>query len=265
MIEGAITAPDGIGLAAGMLVAALAVIPGIVIGTATCSLLLLLLGADPRGALGAAVRSWRDDPERAALFAARCAFVGLALLAWIGSAYHLAGYSRATFHHMGLASVLLVVLVAGVALVLWLVANAAARALAPLLARLPRRALVIGALCSPMIAPAVGAVMIAASPTDGSGALGFLGLLKADELELGYVGLAALPALPAAAVLLATTRARARWFAPLWLFLLSGALALTIAKGTEVERDPAVEASVAQDAPLGRRYLALVRDLLGTW
>lgn len=261
LVEGALSAPDGSGLAAGLLDAGLATVPGLVVGSLAAIGLHLILGADPLRALGDLADAWRNDSDRAAGFTARSTAIGLALLAWATISYHLTLFSFATFHHMGLTALLLVALIAGSGLVLWLIAAAAARALTLLLTRLPRRALGASAPSSLLLAPAVAALMIALSPVDGSGALGFLGLLKREELELGYLGLLALPALPAVAALALTARSGARWIAPACLVVLVGSLALTAKVGLAFDGDPDAALAVERDAPLGRRILPLARGL----
>jgi arylsulfatase A-like enzyme len=261
LIEGATVAPSGSRLAAGSLDAGLSAISGVLVGLAVVAALTSTLGTDPWRALREALKAWRDDPERASTFAAKSATLGLALLVWIGVSFHLATYSLATFHHWGLTALLLIVLLAGIAILLTLIALAASRALAPRLARLSPRAAGALAPLSLLLVPIVAVVMIAASPVDGSGALGFLGLLKRQELELGFLGLAALPALPASLVLVVTTRGRARWIAPACLLLLAGSLALTFRSSTAFDEYPNAALAIEQQAPLGRRLLAAAREV----
>lgn len=261
LIEGAASAPAGSGLAAGALAAGLAAIPGVAVGLITVVALALTLGTDPRSSLRDTIAGWRDDHQRAARFTARSATLGLALLAWIGVSFHLTTYSLDTFHHWGLTALLLIALLAGSALLLALVALSAARALIPRLARLSPRVATALAPLSLLLVPVLAAVMIALSPVDGSGPVGFLGLLKREELEIGFLGLAALPALPAALVLMVTTRGRARWIVPACLVLLSGSLALTFRASKAFDSDAEAALAVERDAPLGRRLLALARGM----
>ncbi|MBW2276988.1 MAG: sulfatase [Deltaproteobacteria bacterium] len=261
LIEGAGSAPDGAGFEAGLLTAGLAAFPGLAIGLATSATLLLILGADPLRSLRETYQGWRDNAERASSFAARSATLGLALLTWIGCSFQLTTYSLATFHHWGLTALLLTATLAGAGLLLALVARSISRGLTPRLARLEPSTLLALAPLSLLTAPVVAAVMIAVSPVDGSGALGFFGLLKREELELGFLGLAALPALPTALVLVVTTQRRARFVVPLCLLLMVGSLVLTYRASTAFGDDPDAALAVEQDAPLGRRLLAVARGL----
>jgi len=261
LIEGACSAPAGSRFAAARLAAGLAAVPGVAVGLATVVAVLLVLGRDPRSALAETIRGWRDDRARAARFAARSLTLGLALLVWIGISFHATVKSLATFHHMGLTALLLTAALGGSALLLALAAIAAARALAGRLARLGPGALFALAPLSLLLLPIAVTVLIALSPVDGSGALGFFGLLKREELELDFLGLAVLPALPAATVLLATTRRNARWIATACLVLLAGALSLTAGASASFDADPAAALAVEREAPLARRLLPLVRGL----
>jgi arylsulfatase A-like enzyme len=261
LVEGAAAAPAGSRLAAGLLDAGLQAVSGTIVGLITAVATALVLGGDPRARLADLRAAVSKDRARASRFVAKAATLSLALLVWITAAFHSSAFSLRTFHHMGLAALLLTVVLAGAAVVLWLVAVALARWLAPRLRGLDGRLLTGLVPISLLVAPVTAALMIALSPTDGSGPLGYLGLLKREELELGFLGPLAITAVTAIAAALLTTRSRARWLLPASLLALAAGLALTVRAATGFDTDPDAALAVETQTALGSRILTRARAM----
>jgi len=261
-IEGAAAAAGtGSLVSAGILGAGLGAIPGLIVGLACAGGILILAGARPGEAAAGRLRALRSSPDAAAASLAGSLAAQLGAAAWAVLVYHAARISLGAFHHMGLAALLLTAVAIGAAGLIGLAARAASKAAAPVLARvIPHRRLLSVALATLALPAAVLAVAITLSPVDGGGALGFLGLLRREELELGFAGLLLLPALATASAVI-FAGARAARLLPALAFVAGSGLACTCLAATRYYDDPAATYAVERSAPLGGRLIAVARRL----
>lgn len=233
--------------------------------------LLVLLATNGAGGWDTALEGWprlRREPAAAAAVAARVLAFTVAGTALAAALFHGFRLGITAFHHPGLAALLLTAATFALVVGFLVAARAAVRALERRLLRLPDRALLALGPTSLAVPPVTVALLVLLSPDSGEGALGFLGLLKREELELAHVALVAAPVPAAVATCLFARRRLARGIAPplalvLALFLLSGAalsgfgrLALRW-EGLSPEAIAAIEGR----APLARRLLELARKL----
>lgn len=262
-VEGLSSGSAGSRLEAALLDAGLLALAGLGSGLLVIASFPLLFGANPLEKASSWFRANGTSHSRASRALSMSVLLQVAALVWLAAAFHAARISLGAFHHMGLASVLLAIALPLAAFGLWLVSAAAAGPLGRAVERFttPRSAS-LGAAVSFLLFPAVVAVLIISSPVDGSGPLGFPGLLKRDELELGFLAWALAAPIAGLATLVLPARFFTRKFIP-FPFALAGvglALTLTCATGFDDNRNAAY--SVETETSLGRRVLAFGRAML---
>lgn len=267
-LEGLLSAAAGGCIGAALGAGSFGGIAGAVTGLFTS---LALLAVDGAGLLDAAIRGWprlRREPAVAAAVTARIAVFTAAGVALLAVLFHGARFSATAFHHAGLAALLLTAAIFGLLALFLLAARAAVRALEPLLCRLPGKVILASGSGALAVPPAVFALLVVLPPDSGEGLLGFLGLLRREELELAHLGLLAAPVPAAAAACLFAHRRRSRRAPPplpliAVLFVLTGAsLAGFVHLATSWDTlPPAATETIERRAPLASRLLGLARRL----
>lgn len=260
--EGFLGAGVGHRIQAAVFDAGLLAMLGLLVGTAMTAFLFLVLPKDPLGRVRAYLADLRGDGPRSAAVFARSAALQTAAIAWLAVTFHAAKASREVFHHMGLAATLLTVALPLFALALWHTAISISRPLGRLLGSLvpPRPAYLLAAF-SPLLLPLLLAIMVATSPADGSGPLGFLGLLKRDELEISFMALALPSIIACAASVLLITGSSAR-AAVVTSFALAGlGIAAFLGSATGLQSNPAAAYSIERETGMGSLVLAGARRI----
>ncbi len=265
LLEGLAVAEPGTRLETAFGAAGLSGIAGAATGLAT---LLVLLAVDGAGAFDALVSGLRALRRReagvAAAVTARVAVYTVTGVALAAAVFHGTRFSAAAFHHAGLAALLLTAAIFALLVVAALAARALVRVLEPILLGLPGPVLGAAGIGAPVLPMAILALLVLLAPPNGEGALGFLGLLRREELELAHIGLAAVPmAAAAAAFLLARRGAGRRTLAAVIAvaFVLLGVAAAgfgRLAWGFD-DLPPTATEALASRAPLARRLLGLAR------
>lgn len=260
-VAAAAIAPAGDRLAALLLGAGLVAPLGLAVSLASVGGIAFLCAADPAARVRALLESWRSSPPEAALFASRAVAFGIAAIAWLTLAAHAVRIGRQAFHHMGLAAMLVTGALLAAAAVLWLLASAAARAAARVTARRVRpKLLTAAAPLALLVAPALLVALYAAAPLAGTGALGYLGLLKREELDLAFLWPLGAAAILAALGFALTSRRAAPALAVLLFASFGASAAGAIAAG---RGDPggALFASVEAGGGLASASLGLLRRI----
>ncbi len=249
-------------LTAGALDAGLVTVPGLIAGLLAAAGIFLLAGADPMRRLKEIQKRLATDPDFAALFTTRSIIAQLAGFVWLTAAFHAGRISFATFHHMGLAALLLTVGLIGLGLCIFVVSQALCRAVAPMLARIvPGSAMRILAVASIFLAPILLTGIVVLSPVDGSGWFGFLGLVKRDELEIGHVLLMFVPVLAAGAAFVLTSSRSARRLIPVVSLITGAGLAGAFMAALQFDSGVDACAAVETDTALGGRILPYARGM----
>ncbi len=260
-LEGAVSAPDGAAFDAGLLCAGLVAPIGFLVGVVFIGLTTLTFGSDPLAAWNSFRLRMSKEPSYGSSLSAAFLCYGFALLLFIAATFHIAHGAMSAFHHMGLAALLVIGVLTGFGVGLLIASKRLSVFLAHKLARLQKPATILLAVVSVLFVPVVLILAIAISPVDGTGWLGFAGLLKRDELELAYLGWLLIPWTAALASFITTHPRRPFWLVPA-LFLLGGiSLGATTIAALDFDRWPDAAQSIEQNTGLGRRALALARKL----
>ncbi len=167
----------------------------------------LLLGDEPGQRWHALswMRARRDGASER--FASWMLAYSFSLLALFVLAYHIAHVAVTRFHHPGLIALFIAFTFVGTTVVLGMAAHRGRFVLEGWLARKfssERRRQI--SLASPFAAPLVVVIAFLVSSKQGGGVLGFLGLLKREELELGFLVWAGIPPVAAALYYLLSIR-----------------------------------------------------------
>ncbi len=249
-------------LATGILDAGLITIPGLIAGLLAAVGVSLLTGADPLQRLMEIPKRLRTDPDFAALFTVRSILAQLAGFVWLTAAFHAGRISLATFHHMGLASLLLTVGLIGLGLCIFVVSQALCRVAVPVLARIvPGSTMWIPALASIFLTPILLTSFIALAPVDGSGWFGYLGLIKRDELEIRHVLFMSVPFLAAGAAFVFTSNIRYRRLIPVVSLITGAGLAGTFTAAFQFDSSADACSAVETETALGGRILPHARGM----
>ncbi len=224
--------------------------------------LLLVLGNAPLGRLKALPWPHPSTDEAAARWAAGCVTIGLGALTFVAGAYHLSHFALSRFHHPGLTALFIAAAVTVLALgITAAVLRGTAGGARLLLRRATSRQLLFLCRGTPFLIPALLLIAVAVSPVDGTGVLGFAGLLKREELELAYLFWGLLPFLSIVCTYLFVSR---RYLVATIIIagVMSGvgigAFVLAMARDAAFDGEAA---AVQQRLPLGGRLLAAARGV----
>jgi choline-sulfatase len=255
----AMSAPAGSRLVVALLGAGLVVPFGFAVSVASVAGISLLFAADPAASFRGVRFRWSASPADAARFAAFATAMGIATIAWLTLAVHAVRLGRQAFHHMGLAALLVTGALVVAAALLWLLAAGAARFAAPLLARrLSPNLLAVLAPLALLVAPAIAGVLYAAAPVGGGGILGYLGLLKREELDFAFLWPLVAAALLAALAFALVSRRAAPVLAVV-VFAAFGASAGTAISAIRGGPRTAIYASIEAGGGLASLSLGLLR------
>jgi choline-sulfatase len=228
---------------------------------AAVGLIWLAFGPDPLERWRGIFERFVKEPDTAARFASRSLAFGSALLIFAAIIFHLSQEAMTTFHHMGLAAMLLVAVFTGTGLFLLLVGARLARILERLLGRMPSGSLRVLAALSILECPGVLLVACALSPVDGSGLFGFMGLVKREEIELAFLAWAILPLLGSSLTFLFLSNKLVRWILPASVLGCAvGFGALSVA-AFEMDSYPKAALAIEENAGMGKRLLSTLRAL----
>ncbi len=234
---------------------------GLLVGLACIGLMVLAAGFDP-------LSTWRFFFQRQdngkdtleSLASGALAAVPFVLF-FVIATFHLAHVAMSAFHHMGLAALMILFVLAGLGLGLWMTVGLITRMITPRLESLSHHTLIALIVTSVLLVPATLFIAILASPVDGSGWLGFLGLLKRDELELAFLGWTIPIAAATVGMFVTMHKRHVPWLVPA-LSLGSGiALGATVIAATAFDNAPNAGLSVEHETELSRRILSIARKL----
>lgn len=258
-LEGGFAATGGHVPRAGMLGAGLFAPLGAVIGLVSVGFLFLLAGGDPIVRLRSLFKPDEEKGPGLDGVGAHVLVFGAELLVLVLASYHLAKMSMAVFHHMGLASLLMLLMLGGLGLGLFLVGVRAAKGIKGWLGRLSKGWLWVWVVASMLFVPVVLGIGIFLSPVDGSGTFGFLGFFKRDELELGFLWWIAVPVIVAVVGFALAGGRRFRWLMPV-TFLGSGlGIGLTVAAAVAFDSNVDAAVAIERDTRMSSRLLVLAR------
>ncbi|MCP4674874.1 MAG: sulfatase-like hydrolase/transferase [Deltaproteobacteria bacterium] len=234
---------------------------GLLIGFTCICLIVITTGFYPLGTCRVFFEEQIRGSETLRFFTAGALTAAPLLLIFIVATFHLAHTAMSTFHHMGLAALMLLVVLTGLGFALWMTTRFVTRGIARRLERLSHPTLIALAIISFLLVPTLLFIAILISPVDGSGWLGFLGLLKREELELAFLGWTIPIAAATAGIFFATQKQHIPWLVPA-LCLGSGmVLGATVITAVAFDKVPDAGLAVEHETELSRRILAIARKL----
>ncbi|MCP4606930.1 MAG: sulfatase-like hydrolase/transferase [Proteobacteria bacterium] len=262
-IEGWLAATEigGNALNAGLLGAGLLAPLGLFVGLITIGVLVLTFGQYPLVFLSDFRRRLRSDIQAAKNFIAGSLVFWVVFFVFVIAAFYLARATMSTFEHVGLGALFLVAVFGVLGLSLWIAAVRATRLVSSWLGFLPERILENAAFPSILLVPCTLIVAVWLSPVDGSGLIGFLGLLKRDELELAFIGWAVIPAVGAMAVFFAMHPRQVRWIAVASFLGCGLGVGATAFAAVSFNSVPQAAAALEQSTGMSKRLLAIFRRI----